>query len=351
MTTKGKKTPTKTSQKSASEGSSSESSQSESESSSEEDDDDEEEEKEEPTPEPKRKKTPLATKPVLKQPKQTKEMSLLDLDDFSSPSAPMVTSGNIVSSSLVTDLEGLSLTDTSLAPTVISPMFSSVRTFELLHRMTGEGLSVEYIFSRQPFTPDHRMVSVQMQISNNSESDVRNIHINEPKLQSGMRIKEFKEIESLPAGDSTTVIMGIDFCDSTQAANFQLCTHTRQFYVSIQPPVGELMEPMFMSENEFKREQGKLTGMNEITEKLTLSGKYNSDHVIVQRVISAANMNRVPCGADKEYRFAAKTVTSGTLVLVTLTMKDASPALLTINSEKMVIATMLAKDIVQALTQ
>lgn len=73
-------------------------------------------------------------------------------------------------------------------------MFSSVRTFELLHRMTGEGLSVEYIFSRQPFTPDPRMVSVQMQIYNNSESDVRNIHINEPKLQSGMRIKEFKEI-------------------------------------------------------------------------------------------------------------------------------------------------------------
>lgn len=39
-------------------------------------------------------------------------------------------------------------------------------------------------------------------------------------------------------------------------------TQTRQFYVSIQPPVGELMAPVFMSENEFKKEQGKqaLTG-------------------------------------------------------------------------------------------
>lgn len=34
-------------------------------------------------------------------------------------------------------------------------------------------------------------------------------------------------------------------------------THTRQFYVSIQPPVGELMAPVFMSENEFKKEQGE----------------------------------------------------------------------------------------------
>lgn len=217
--------------------------------------------------------------------------------------------------------------------------------------MTGEGLSVEYIFNRQPFTPDHRMVSVQIKISNNTESKVQNIRISEPKLLCGMRIQEFQEIEALPPGENATVIMGIDFCDSTQAANFQLCTHTRQFYVSIQPPVGELMLPVFMSENEFKREQGKLTGMNEITERFSASGKFQSDHVIVQQVTSAANMNRVPCGADKEYRFAAKTVSSGTVVLVTLTLKDATSALLTINSEKMVIATMLAKDIVQALTQ
>ncbi|XP_044139270.1 AP-3 complex subunit beta-2 isoform X1 [Bufo gargarizans] len=344
-TAKGKKTPARTAKKSASEESSSES-ETESESSSEDED-----EEEQPQPEPKKKKPSTVTKPTMKQPKETKEMSLLDLDDFSVPSAPPTTSATNVSSSLVTDLEGLSLTDASLTPTVISPIFSSVRTCELLHRMTGEGLSVEYTFSRQPFTPDHRMVAVLIKIFNNTESEVRNIRTSELKLLCGMRMQEFKEIESLAPGESTSVIMGIDFCDSTQAANFQLCTHTRQFYVSIQPPVGELMLPVFMSENEFKREQGKLTGMNEITERLSVSGKYQSDHVIVQRVTSAANMNRVPCGADKEYRFAAKTVSSGTLVLVTLTLKDASSALLTINSEKMVIATMLAKDIVQALAQ
>ncbi|KAM4035648.1 AP-3 complex subunit beta-2 isoform 2-T2 [Anomaloglossus baeobatrachus] len=343
---KGKKTPVRTSKKSASEESSSES-ESESESTSEEDDE-EEDEKEQPQPEPKKKRPSVPTKQAVK---QSKEMSLLDLDDFSVPSAPLTTSGSIVSSSLVTDLEGLSLTDTSLTPTVISPIFSSGRTFELLHRMTGEGLSMEYIFSRQPFTLDQRMVSVQIKISNNTESEVRNIRTSEPKLLSGMRMQEFQEIESLPPGENATVLMGIDFCDSTQAANFQLCTHTRQFYVSIQPPVGELMLPVFMSENEFKKEQGKLTGMNEIAERLSVSAKYQSDHVIVQRITSAANMNRVPCGADKEYRFAAKTVSSGTLVLVTLTLKDATSALLTINSEKMVIATMLAKDIVQALAQ
>ncbi|XP_025924110.1 AP-3 complex subunit beta-2 isoform X2 [Apteryx rowi] len=302
--------------------------------------------------ETKRRKAPASTKPS---PRATtagpKEISLLDLDDFTPPPPQPVPSSNIVSTSLVTDLEGLTLTDTSLAPALLSPVFGSVRTYELLHRMTGEGLSVEYCFSRRPFPHDPHMVAVQIQISNNTDAEVKSLHISEPKPLSGMRIQEFPEIESLAPGDTASVVMGIDFCDSTQAANFQLCTHTRHFYVSIQPPVGELMAPVFMSENEFKKEQGKLTGMSEITEKLTLPEKCRSDHAIVQQVTSAANVGRVPCGADNEYRFAAKTVTSGSLVLITLEKREGAAAQLTVNSEKMVIGTMLVKDIVQALVQ
>ncbi|NXN68965.1 AP3B2 protein, partial [Himantopus himantopus] len=280
-----------------------------------------------------------------------KEISLLDLDDFTPPPPQPVPSSSIVSTSLVTDLEGLTLTDTSLAPALLSPAFGAVRTYELLHRMAGEGLSVEYCFSRRPFPGDPHMVAVQIQISNNTDAEVKSLRVSEPKPLSGMRIQEFPEIERLAPGDTASVVMGIDFCDSTQAANFQLCTHTRHFYVSIQPPVGELMAPVFMSENEFKKEQGKLTGMSEITEKLTLPEKCRSDHAIVQQVTSAANVGRVPCGADNEYRFAAKTVTSGSLVLITLERREGAGAQLTVNSEKMVIGTMLVKDIVQALAQ
>ncbi|KAM9223755.1 AP-3 complex subunit beta-2 isoform 2-T2 [Leptosomus discolor] len=280
-----------------------------------------------------------------------KEISLLDLDDFTPPPPQPVPSSSIVSTSLVTDLEGLTLTDSSLAPALLSPAFGAVRTYELLHRMAGEGLSVEYCFSRRPFPGDPHMVAVQIQISNNTDAEVKSLRVSEPKPLSGMRIQEFPEIERLAPGNTASVVMGIDFCDSTQAANFQLCTHTRHFYVSIQPPVGELMAPVFMSENEFKKEQGKLMGMSEITEKLTLPEKCRSDHAIVQQVTLAANVGRVPCGADNEYRFAAKTMTSGSLVLITLERREGAAAQLTVNSEKMVIGTMLVKDIIQALTQ
>ncbi|XP_060709527.1 AP-3 complex subunit beta-2 [Hemiscyllium ocellatum] len=281
-----------------------------------------------------------------------KEISLLDLDDFSSPttfqSSP---SPSTLPKSLNLDLQGLTLTDTTLLSEVSSPLLGGVKTYELLHRITGEGLSVEYYFNRRPFSPDHTMVSVQMQFTNNSEMEFRNLRIAEPKLQSGMRLQGFKEIAILQPGEVIADTLGIDFCDSTQAANFQLCSQTRQFYMSIQPPVGELMMPVFMTENTFKKEQGKLMGMNEIKEKLTLPEKCRSDQAIVQKVLSTANLGRVPCGLDNEYRFAARTISGGALVLVTLVTKEGGAAQLTINCEKMVIGTMMVKDIMQALTQ
>ncbi|PWA24462.1 hypothetical protein CCH79_00011759, partial [Gambusia affinis] len=362
------------------------------------------------------------SKPVKKETKkEKKEMSLLDLDDFEPAPSPQVTPvNNLLSNSLVTDLEGLSLSEAVLSPAVsrnasvflslklrgglesvcetrgvfpqtIAPS-SALKIYELLHRITGEGLSVEYCFSRQPFSPDANMVAVQMQFTNSSTSDAKNLHMEDVKLQSGMRVKEFPEIgtptadvarafrlcfltfnqrhlrfcvstESLPAGETAAAVMGIDFCDSTQTANFQLCTHTRKFFVSIQPPVGELMRPVFLTENEFKKEQGQLMGMNEITEKLTLDAKCRNEHAIVQRVTTAANLSRVPCGSDREcsppvpppehpvHRFAGRTVTSGSLVLVTVATREEGAAQLTINCEKMVIGTMLVKDILLALTQ
>uniref|UniRef100_A0AAQ5ZLT3 AP-3 complex subunit beta n=1 Tax=Amphiprion ocellaris TaxID=80972 RepID=A0AAQ5ZLT3_AMPOC len=255
--------------------------------------------------------------------------------------------------SLVTDLEGLSLSDSVLSPATIAPS-SVLKNYELLHRITGEGLSVEYCFSRQPFSPDANMVAVQMQFTNSATSDTKNLHMEDVKLQSGMRVKEFPEIGEREPEDiqcTAMAVMGIDFCDSTQAANFQLCTHTRKFFVSIQPPVGELMRPIFLTENEFKKEQGQLMGMNEITEKLTLDAKCRNEHAIVQRVTTAANLSRVPCGSDKECRFAGRTVTSSSLVLVTVATKEEGAAQLTVNCEKMVIGTMLVKDILLALTQ
>ena len=53
---------------------------------------------------------------------------------------------------------------------------------------------MEYCFSRQPFLPDPHMVAVQIQFTNSAATEAKSLRLEEAKLQSGMRVKEFPEI-------------------------------------------------------------------------------------------------------------------------------------------------------------
>uniref|UniRef100_A0A8C4ICT3 AP-3 complex subunit beta n=1 Tax=Dicentrarchus labrax TaxID=13489 RepID=A0A8C4ICT3_DICLA len=142
-------------------------------------------------------------------------------------------------------------------PSVTTPSFGPVKTYELLHHMTGKGLSAKYHFPRQPCLYEPSMVAVQVILTNSSDHSLEEIHIGE-RSPAGLNIHCFNTIERLEPEASVTVSMGIDFSDSTQAANFQLCTKENQFSVSIQPAVGELLMPSTMTEQDFTKEQGEL---------------------------------------------------------------------------------------------
>ncbi|XP_046723919.1 AP-3 complex subunit beta-1 isoform X1 [Silurus meridionalis] len=290
------------------------------------------------------KRTPInKPKPVKKsekKPKRTKEISLLDLDDFS-PSVVTTPKSSILSPSVLSDLQGLSLSASSTpAIQVTSPMFVPVRSYELIHSMIGKGLAAHYHFPRQPCIYGNHMVSLQLTISNHSDHVLHNIHIMET-VSTGKKIHSFSPVESLELEASVTVSIGVDFNDSTQAASFQLCTKEDQFTVSIQPAVGELLLPVTMSEQDFNREQGKLQGMNENSATVAMSSKNSS---ISDKIMNVANMGVVPSGENNMHRFAAKLVSSGTLVLVMVVQKDASVQL-TVNTEKTVIGSMLLHEL------
>uniref|UniRef100_A0A8C8RTE7 AP-3 complex subunit beta n=1 Tax=Pelusios castaneus TaxID=367368 RepID=A0A8C8RTE7_9SAUR len=279
------------------------------------------------------------------------EVSLLDLDDFNPVSTPVaVPTPAILSPSLVADLEGLSVSKSSVID-VSTPVFVPMKTHELLHRMSGKGLAAHYHFSRQPCIYGDQMVSVQVTLTNTTDQKLENIHIGEKKLPTGMKMHVFNPIEFLEPEESITVSMGIDFCDSTQTASFQLCTKEDHFSVNIQPPVGELLLPVTMAEKDFKTEQGMLTGMNETSATITVAPQNSTRLVILEKVVKAANLGLVPSGQDNIHRFAAKTVHSGSLMLVTVELKEGSTAQLIINTEKTVIGSILLRELKPVLSQ
>uniref|UniRef100_A0A673HDS4 AP-3 complex subunit beta-1-like n=1 Tax=Sinocyclocheilus rhinocerous TaxID=307959 RepID=A0A673HDS4_9TELE len=229
-----------------------------------------------------------------------------------------------------------------------SPVFVPETSHELLHRMTGKGLSAQYRFTRQPCIYGNSMVSLQLTLSNSTDQALENIHISE-KSSTGQNIHRFNAIERLEPQASVTVSMGVDFNDSTQAANFQLCTKEDEFSVSIQPAVGELLLPITMSEADFTKEQGKLVGMNESSATITMTPENVSSQSVNRKVVSVANLGVIPSGQENIYRFSGKTVSSGSLVLVSVVLKDPD-AVITINTEKTVMGSMLLRQVKTALT-
>ncbi|XP_053858546.1 AP-3 complex subunit beta-1 isoform X1 [Vidua macroura] len=282
---------------------------------------------------------------------KNQDMFLLDLNDFCPVTTPVaVPTAAVLSPSLAADLEGLSLSSSSVID-VTMQVSVPTKTHELLHRMSGKGLAAHYHFSRQPSIFGDRMVPVQVTVTNTTDQKIENIHIGEKKLPPGMRMHEFNPIECLEPGGSITATMGIDFCDSTQTASFQLCTKDDHFNVNIQPSVGELLLPVTMSEKDFKKEQGMLTGMNETSTTIAVAPPNSTRLVIIERVVKAANLGVVPSGQDNIHRFAAKTMHSGSLMLVTVELKESSTAQLIINTEKTVIGSVLLRELKPVLSQ
>ncbi|XP_078684909.1 AP-3 complex subunit beta-1-like isoform X4 [Branchiostoma floridae x Branchiostoma belcheri] len=367
--------------KSDEEAESSSSSSSESESSSESDSDSDSES--EPDTKPQKKTPPPKSKSSAKPKKEAKqEVSLLDLEDkskenadsapsqaaeekdptlldtevdMSSTSAPVPTPASaldVLSPSLASDLQGLSINDKKdTAISVTTPMFVSTTSHELLHRMTGEGLAANYRFTRGTCIYSTSMVPVELTFTNHTDSPVSNIRIGEKKLQAGMTLQEFPEIPTLPGGGSMSVSIGIDFKDTIQPANFQICTQDRKYNVSIKPPVGELLQAVTMSEADFTAQQSKLTGMNENSGKASIPSQHNNSKTITSRISELANVAPVSSSQDGLYRFAGKTVSGGTLLLVTVKVGEDNSASITVNCEKMAICSMLVKEVKQKLSQ
>lgn len=270
---------------------------------------------------------------------------LLDLGD-SPPS---------VDTPLLTPSLGGLLTPTPTVQQQILPPGASIQpasakyiptvTFELLNRISSGGLTVSARFTRSPHLYSPRMISVELTFTNSGSEEIRDISLGKQKLAPGMSLHEFASIAVLNPDTTLYGTLGVDFNDTTQPAVFDVLAAGRTFNISITAPVGELLTPLAMSEDDFNHNQGKLRGMNELSETLKLPSNVSKAKDMITRVYETANLLQVQSTDDKILKFGGQTASGKVLVLLSLTVPENNQeSLLTINCEKMVISSMLLKE-------
>lgn len=79
-----------------------------------------------------------------------------------------------------------------------------------------------------------------------------------------MSLQEFPPIPTLAPSNSTTVLLSVDFNDTTQPAQFELIRDNKKFNVSITAPVGELVQPNTLTENDFLALKGKTISRHQL---------------------------------------------------------------------------------------
>ncbi|XP_047485824.1 AP-3 complex subunit beta-2-like isoform X3 [Penaeus chinensis] len=232
-----------------------------------------------------------------------------------------------------------------------SAKFVPTTTHELLNRFSGSGLSVGARFTRSPHLYSPRMTSVELTFTNTGTEEIRDISIGRKKLAPGMSLHEFAGIAVLNADTTLHGTLGVDFNDTTQPAVFDLIAGGRTFSISVTAPIGELMTPLAMSEADFNLNQGKLRGMNELSGTAKLPSEQNIK-ALVDHVYETANLLQVQSLSDNVLKFGGQTASGKVLVLLSLTVpEETAECSITINCEKMVVSSMLLKELQSALAK
>lgn len=273
---------------------------------------------------------------------------LLDLGDIP-PVAPIMTPSL---GGFLTPGTPLTTSITSNKIELVGPTYIHFNHSVLLNKVSGSGLGINYRFTRSPHLFSSSMTSIELVFTNHSNIEITSIQIGQKNLMNGMSINDFPPIQSLQPQQSGTGILGIDFNDSSQAAEFEITSSAGRAKISLKTPIGELVRSVLISENYFREERNKLRGMNENQCKIPKSGSLTMNE-LKQKIFEVINVACVPSLDTEVLNFAGQTMTSKSLVLISLEpMKENESVTgisVVVNCEKMVVGSMLLNEIKQAL--
>lgn len=300
-------------------------------------DSDSQETEDEGKPQGKEKTVKKETKVEPKEKPKSNLDLLLDLDDVI-PITPIMTPslGGFLTPMNAPNSNGITEVGASFIPNKAS---------ELLNKISGKGLRVDFRFTRSQHLVSSAMTSIELTFSNESSDVIKDIKVGSKNLQSGMQMHDFMPIQVLQPATTSSSTLGVNFNDSSQPVNFNIDfmkeEERHSSSVTIKSPIGELMRSVMLPEITFTTEQAKLKGMNEHVVKIVFSGNRK---IISQKVFESANAALIS-SQDNVLRFAAQTLASKSLVLITVKIGENDNLEVCVNCEKMVVGSMLLNDL------
>ncbi|XP_058128735.1 AP-3 complex subunit beta-2 [Anopheles ziemanni] len=304
------------------------------------------------------------TKPIKDNPKPAVNAApvksnldlLLDLDDIP-PIGPVMTPSL---GGFLTPLDqaagGLAGADGGTSIELVGPSFIPTKKRELLNKVNGFGLGIEYRFVRAPHLFSARMVSVELTFTNHGNVELLDIAVGrKANLPAGVAVHDFAPIGRLDPSQTTTGMLGVDFNDSTQPIPFEIRSGSGTSQVTLKAPVGEMVRSVAIAEGAFDSERAKLRGMTEHSCTLTLGESFSPDNKSLHRaVFEATNVASVVTSDSQRLLFAGQTMNSKSLVLIVFERKESAAVggndySLTVNCEKLVVGSMLMNELKAAL--
>ncbi|XP_076639070.1 adaptor related protein complex 3 subunit ruby [Colletes latitarsis] len=282
------------------------------------------------------KKYKLSNQDAKEKPKSNIDL-LLDLDDVipMTPVMPLSAGGFLIpmNSNVINDVREVSST------------FIPLNKSELLNSITGHGLKIEFRFTRSQHLVSAHFVTIELTFSNEGNEPIKEIQMGVKNLPKGMLIHDFTQIPLLEINSNLLSTLGINFNDSTQPANFNIDfvigEETYSCSVTVKAPIGEIIRAVMLPESMFIAEKIKLKGMNEHVANVQYSGNKTA---LSQTIIETANV-AVISSSDEEIRFAAHTLASNSLVLITIKFLGDECLEICVNCEKMVIGSILLNEL------
>ena len=222
-----------------------------------------------------------------------------------------------------------------------------------------------YTFPRSTNLNSNKMTTIELTFKNTTNGDLNSLNLINKKLQPGMSMSDFQEID-LPKNSTSKQIIGIDFNDTSQSCQFELeaiysndptlggTSVTKKWpSLSIACPIGELLTPGWsITENEFNKLQAKLKGMNEVNGQVSgVSHALFMSKNLNETLLENFNMCQIPSSQQDLIKYSSLTSSSKTPLLLSLFFNSETNACnLNVNCEKIVIASMFIKEVKQILT-